>query len=501
MLMSISLYPHNEVNLASLPDARISASVMNPTGGGARSPSRLLNESALHLDGKPLSDYEQSQTYDTFHGRHEHNELDWYAISWPQAHSLNCIEMTMGYPYRDGGWWTSLGVEVQRALEETWQPVHGLEILPAYDFSDSRAARRPFETHQLFFDDTHACAVRLIGRPGGLAQFTSLARLAVHHRDRSRWDEHSFIHRPMPEIFRLIAPARIWDISDGLMKATGLHAAFPLVDYYLDAERLERSWQREVAGYTGNPHLSLVIGDALGWENWFAQPSETQRFKTSIQPEPYLQLVCDGQLARAVAPVSVEQRVLANMSSSEALLRDRFDLDWHRDFASRHQIAWDVYQRAMTQTPQMTQEQMEGIAEILGVIANAIADLAHRNQLLEGQLLTAQPGSSHTLMRQAVRVMQERLEDDLSVADVAAAIGLNASYFSTVFKRQMGCLPVEMLARLRIERAKEYLRHTDMTVMDVCVALNYTPSYFQRLFKRLVGLTPGEYARQARNVA
>jgi len=60
-----------EENLALRPNVRIAVSVSHPTGGGARDPRVLLNETAHRLDGRPLSDFEQSRTYDTFDGRNQ----------------------------------------------------------------------------------------------------------------------------------------------------------------------------------------------------------------------------------------------------------------------------------------------------------------------------------------------------------------------------------------------------------------------------------------------
>jgi hypothetical protein len=64
--MCYDSYPHDDANLASLPGVTIAASVMNPTGGGARTPEILLNESAHRLDGLSIEAYEQSKTFQQF---------------------------------------------------------------------------------------------------------------------------------------------------------------------------------------------------------------------------------------------------------------------------------------------------------------------------------------------------------------------------------------------------------------------------------------------------
>jgi hypothetical protein len=99
---------------------------------------------------------------------------------------LNCIEMTMGLPYRDGGWWTTLDLEYQSDQTDGWRPVDELMITPPYSFQDVRDNHRPYETHALTFRETTVRSVRLIGTPVGVAQFTALARIAAFQRDFAR---------------------------------------------------------------------------------------------------------------------------------------------------------------------------------------------------------------------------------------------------------------------------------------------------------------------------
>ncbi|MBI5670402.1 MAG: hypothetical protein HZC41_20605 [Chloroflexi bacterium] len=101
--------------------------------------------------------------------------------------------MTKECPNRDGGWWTTLTVEWLDERER-WQPVEALAITPPYNFRDVPYGRRPYGTHALTFSPVTARAVRLIGTPGGLAQFTSLAYLAVVFISRTyfsgSWDSN-----------------------------------------------------------------------------------------------------------------------------------------------------------------------------------------------------------------------------------------------------------------------------------------------------------------------
>jgi AraC-like DNA-binding protein len=493
-----------EENLAMQPNVRISASNPNPVGGGARLPAALLNEIANRLDGRPLAEFNQGQTFDTFHGRTASSTLEWYCLEFPVPTHFNCIELTMGWPYRDGGWWKSVDVEIQLAPGETWQTVRNFHAAPDYNFSDSPQNRRPYETYLLSFDDTQATAVRLIGAPGGLASFTSLARLAVYHRDFSRWNPSRLPAAPLPDVFKFISPATISDLSESLVKLSGLQIYFPLVEYYLDETRHQRFWKRMQDVYLGKPTLYILLGDTVGWANYGNLPHQRHKIATQIDPEPYVDLTLNGSMASAMAPIVVEDHLLASLTTEEAILRDHVDWEWHRRNADQTGIPWQTYQAALERSPHMTLEQMEGIAEMMGMIANNIAHLAHRNQMLENELRKAQSaaGQANHFAREtidrAIGFMQENLEEAISMRDVARAVSLNPCYFSTLFAGQMGCTPSDFFTRLRIERAKEYLRHTSMSVMDICVALDYNPSYFNRLFKKMTGETPGRYARQVR---
>ena len=490
-------------NLALRQGVRISCNVMRPSGGGARDPHILLNDAIYSLDGQSFPAFGQSTTYDTYDGQNRAAGPDWYTIEFPDPVTVNCIEMTMGLPYRDGGWWTSLAVEARAGDHEAWHPVTGLDITPPYCFDDRRGERRPFETHALLFDDVTAQALRVIGQPGGLAQFTSLARLAVYHRDLSRWNRASLPEPPMPHIFKLISPQTVWDLSESLVKLTGLIISAPFVEYYLDEARYRQFWERIGPIYEGEPNLWFLVGDAMGWDAWSQMLAEEAR-RTPVPTEPHVRVCLHNTLAQAVAPVIVEGQIIGEMSTDFAvLMTDSFDWAWHQRHAQERNIPWPAYQAAIERSPHMMLDRLEAVADLLGMIANTIANLMHHNlrigrELAEAQENTTARAQRKEIVRRAIDLMQSKLEDPIGVAEVAQAMALSPAYFCALFREETGRNPREFLIDLRLARAKEYLAHTPMSVLDVCTALGYTPSYFTRLFRQRTGCTPGEYARRMR---
>ena len=78
--------------------------------------------------------------------------------------------------------------------------------------------------------------------------------------------------------------------------------------------------------------------------------------------------------------------------------------------------------------------------------------------------------------------------------DVAAAVGMSNSRFSTVFAQESGKTFTEYLTWLRIERAKELLQSSEKRSSQIALEIGYNDShYFSYLFKKNVGMTPGEY--------
>jgi AraC-like DNA-binding protein len=489
--------PH-EVNLALRPGVQLCASVMNPRGNGARDVGVLLNERIAQLRGKSLGDFERYHTYDTYDGANRANGLDWYAFTFPEPTVLNCVEMTMGFPNHNGGWWRSLAVEVQKAAGMTWEPVGNLQVTPAYDFTDSHAGRLPYESYGLSFDATAAHALRLIGVPGGTAEFTSLARLAAYCRDLTRWNPIRLPEPPVPYAFQLFEPHIIYDLSHSFEKLTGLTLDFPLFEFYLDHVRFVHYYANREPTLDGGPALWGLIGDAIGWVAW--DHWQDARAVGDVAPhQPYVRVSFHNVRGQAVAPLVVNGEVLGELSTHFALLEDTFDIAWHRRYADAHGILWQEYEAALLRMSRLTIRQLEGAAGMLGVFANQIAQLAHRNRLLQQELDDVREqrrGSAYSpkqLVQQAVDFMQLNLEESIGPADVAQSLAVSQTYLGVIFRRHIGRSPNDYLIDLRLERAKEYLEHTDMSVMDVCVALGYTPSYFSRLFKQRTGQPPSHF--------
>lgn len=101
------------------------------------------------------------------------------------------------------------------------------------------------------------------------------------------------------------------------------------------------------------------------------------------------------------------------------------------------------------------------------------------------------------LLSEAIRYMRDHSGEELSRDEIARRACLSPTHFSRVVKQTFGYSFTELLARLRVDRARELLTLTEKTLAEISAECGFADqSYFTKVFQRYVGQTPGEYRRQ-----
>lgn len=98
------------------------------------------------------------------------------------------------------------------------------------------------------------------------------------------------------------------------------------------------------------------------------------------------------------------------------------------------------------------------------------------------------------LVRKVLTQIDLDLTADLSLKVQAKALGVNASYLSTLFKKETGKTLTEYVNGKRIEYAIFLLNSTQLQIQAIAQYCGISDvNYFTRLFKTAVGKTPKEY--------
>jgi len=96
----------------------------------------------------------------------------------------------------------------------------------------------------------------------------------------------------------------------------------------------------------------------------------------------------------------------------------------------------------------------------------------------------------------AEEMLRSRLEDNITVGEIAAACSLSVSHFSRGFRRSFGKSVHQYLICLRIERAKTLLSNTSKRFTEIAQLCGFCDqSAFARAFTRVERMTPSLWRR------
>lgn len=102
-------------------------------------------------------------------------------------------------------------------------------------------------------------------------------------------------------------------------------------------------------------------------------------------------------------------------------------------------------------------------------------------------------------VHEALSFIENHFHNDISVEDIAAACGLNRSYFGKIFREAVGKSPQEFLLSYRMVKAAELLKLTSLSVGDIGAAVGYTNQlHFSRAFKNIYEISPREWRNRNR---
>jgi len=125
-------------------------------------------------------------------------------------------------------------------------------------------------------------------------------------------------------------------------------------------------------------------------------------------------------------------------------------------------------------------------------------------QAIAATLVDVYAGQNHSVrlrgglgparLRTITELVHGRMEDELSLLEMAQAVDLSPTHFSRMFRKSTGETPHQFVLRNKIDRAKEMLRVPATRVLDVAVACGFkTQQHFARVFRHVCGTSPREY--------
>ncbi len=101
-------------------------------------------------------------------------------------------------------------------------------------------------------------------------------------------------------------------------------------------------------------------------------------------------------------------------------------------------------------------------------------------------------------VQKVLMVIDSDLTADLSLHKLAETFSINASYLSSLFKRETGKTLTDYVSQKRIEHAAYLLKSTNWQIQTIAQHCGiFDVNYFAKMFKKHMGKTPKEYREKA----
>jgi AraC family transcriptional regulator len=120
--------------------------------------------------------------------------------------------------------------------------------------------------------------------------------------------------------------------------------------------------------------------------------------------------------------------------------------------------------------------------------------LLHKYSTFAPATPTCSNGLPPRKLQRAIAYIREHLDTNLSIADIAAQLGMSSYYFQRLFKRSMGITPYQYVIQQRIEQAKGLLKHKELAIADIAFRCGFkNQGHLTDTFRKCLRTTPKAY--------
>jgi AraC-like DNA-binding protein len=260
------------------------------------------------------------------------------------------------------------------------------------------------------------------------------------------------------------------------------------------------------------------------WVERFTSEPSARTSQPAVHEHAALLFVTDGQVVH-------EQRERFEVQAGDVLLVPAGEA--HRALRATRTTAWgigfcaacyapselasllDPFERARSGASPVVRvpaARQEHVARLIAELHTETQGKRMHGELVQKSLLAlvlaevtraagvARAAAPHpSLVGDALRFIERKCLEPISLSDVARAVGKSPPYVTTVVKRATGKSVGEWIILGRLSEACNRLHHTDEQVAIIADRVGYAdPTHFIRLFRRVYGVTPAAWRGERR---
>jgi AraC family transcriptional regulator len=136
---------------------------------------------------------------------------------------------------------------------------------------------------------------------------------------------------------------------------------------------------------------------------------------------------------------------------------------------------------------EFSREDRASAIAIEGLVLEILAEFA-RSQVKSGSMLVPR------WLQQATDIVESRFLERLSLADIAAEVGVHYVHLSRQFHKYNRCTIGELIRRRRVQYASHLLAHSQTPLAEIALICGFSDqSHLSFLFKRYMGVSPSKF--------
>jgi AraC-like DNA-binding protein len=281
---------------------------------------------------------------------------------------------------------------------------------------------------------------------------------------------------------------KLLPLRTNLYPQTGV--TFPFTVYTVGTE--EQSSMIRLKGFSAN-HLFLTFSGMgmfrpLGQELWEIIKPNTILYIPSDLPHEYLPYNQEPWCVGYVTFVENQKAILESWGFGKSAVQ--FDL---QDIDRLDKLLEEIWRHSGPQND---------VWRTTEYLFSFCLELKKQRSLagLQEPVVAYQEALRHrdSVVDSAIRFLHDHLQRNISLAELSSHVGYSPKQLNRLFQQSMGATPLQYLQGIRLQTAALLLKyHPRITINQAAAHIGMEAVYFTRLFRRRYGLVPSEFRKQA----
>jgi len=205
-------------------------------------------------------------------------------------------------------------------------------------------------------------------------------------------------------------------------------------------------------------------------------------------------VTCPAGLCDTAVPIKLGDKVIGLLQTGQIFLKKPTPAQFERTALKLEE--WgidadlDTLRKAWFDTRVLSPKEHHSITQLLNIFAQHLS-------IITNQIMVRQDQAEPAVISKAKHFIQDHLDEELSLTQVARTVNTSTFYFCKLFKKVTGLNFTDYVSRLRIEKAKNLLMNPNLRVSEIAYEVGFQSlTHFNRVFKKILGQSPTIYRQK-----